>query len=107
MKAVIPLRASFANDAGDEADVSVAAVVDSGAAHTAVTESVHRRRAFDVFGQGTSSTCTYLHLESSIVEHGLAVDGASMLLRRGTPMHIVPSDSVPLMSSQAKMKGPP
>eukprot|EP00965_Chrysotila_dentata_P134256 4439829-Pleurochrysis_carterae.AAC.1 len=43
----------------------------------------------------------------SIVEHGLVVDGASMLLRRGIPLQIVPSDSVPLMSSHAKMKGPP
>eukprot|EP00965_Chrysotila_dentata_P148061 4887351-Pleurochrysis_carterae.AAC.1 len=44
---------------------------------------------------------------SSIVEHGLEVDGASMLLRRGTPLHIVPSDSVPLVSSHAEIKGPP
>eukprot|EP00965_Chrysotila_dentata_P061147 2025980-Pleurochrysis_carterae.AAC.1 len=44
---------------------------------------------------------------SSIVEHGLVVDGASMLLRRGTPLQIVPSESVPLLSSHAKMKGPP
>eukprot|EP00965_Chrysotila_dentata_P099180 3279625-Pleurochrysis_carterae.AAC.1 len=29
-----------------------------------------------------------------------------MLLRRGTPLQIVPSDLVPLMSSHAKMKGP-
>eukprot|EP00965_Chrysotila_dentata_P155311 5130901-Pleurochrysis_carterae.AAC.1 len=42
MKAVIPLRASFAN-AGDGANVSVTAVVDSGAAYTAVTESVFRQ----------------------------------------------------------------
>eukprot|EP00965_Chrysotila_dentata_P041949 1391736-Pleurochrysis_carterae.AAC.1 len=36
MKAVIPLRVSLAN-AGNGVDVSVTAVVDSGAAHTAVT----------------------------------------------------------------------
>eukprot|EP00965_Chrysotila_dentata_P109483 3617889-Pleurochrysis_carterae.AAC.1 len=30
-----------------------------------------------------------------------------MLLRRGTPLQLVPSDSVPLMSSHAKMKGFP
>eukprot|EP00965_Chrysotila_dentata_P077261 2551042-Pleurochrysis_carterae.AAC.1 len=42
MKAVIPLRASLAN-AGDGADVSVTAVVDSGAAPTAVTEAVFRQ----------------------------------------------------------------
>eukprot|EP00965_Chrysotila_dentata_P062091 2056994-Pleurochrysis_carterae.AAC.1 len=44
---------------------------------------------------------------SSIVEHGLVVDGASMLLHRGTPLQIVSSDSVPLMSSHAMLKGPP
>eukprot|EP00965_Chrysotila_dentata_P094402 3120999-Pleurochrysis_carterae.AAC.1 len=42
MKAVVPLRASFAIS-GDGADVSVTAVVDSGAAYTAVTESVLRQ----------------------------------------------------------------
>eukprot|EP00965_Chrysotila_dentata_P045650 1516339-Pleurochrysis_carterae.AAC.1 len=42
MKAVIPLRASFANF-GYGADVSVTAVVDSGLAHTALTESVFRQ----------------------------------------------------------------
>eukprot|EP00965_Chrysotila_dentata_P181054 5976826-Pleurochrysis_carterae.AAC.1 len=44
---------------------------------------------------------------SSIVEHGLVVEGASILLRRGTPLQIVQSDSVPLMSSHARIKGPP
>eukprot|EP00965_Chrysotila_dentata_P054163 1797354-Pleurochrysis_carterae.AAC.1 len=144
MKAVIPLRASFANSE-DGADVSVTTVVDSGKAHTAVTESVFRQIGggalepsqltfTDIGGERLTClgrghllefalgdvwlrTAVYVFDKlvepmllgaSSSVEHGLVVDGTGMLLRCGTaPLQIVPSDSVPLMSSLAnKMKDP-
>eukprot|EP00965_Chrysotila_dentata_P238964 6202824-Pleurochrysis_carterae.AAC.1 len=83
MKAVIPLRASFASF-GDGADVLVTAVVDSDSAHTAATEAllefalgdVWLRTAVYVFDKLVEPT---LLGASSIVEHGLVVDGASML----------------------------